>query len=156
MFHFRSNLDNIFSGKERIGFFGEVSPRVLDELKIDKKIIYFDINFEKLAGFSREDKEYKPIFRFPSALRDLAVLVPKETKALDVLNKMKLPAGNLIFDIDLFDIYEGGSLPEGKKNLAFHIVFQADDRTLKPEEIEALTGRIIKALEENKEWEVRK
>jgi len=58
--------------------------------------------------------------------------------------------------VDLFDIYEGGSLPENKKNIAFHIVFQAEDRTLSPEEIEKLQKKIIKALEENPEWEVRK
>lgn len=58
-------------------------------------------------------------------------------------------------DIDLFDMYEGEALPGGKKNLAFHLVFQAEDRTLSSKEIDNLQKKIIRSLEENLQWEVR-
>jgi phenylalanyl-tRNA synthetase beta chain len=74
----------------------------------------------------------------------------------EVLNKIETVGGKLVSDIDLFDIYEGEEIPGGKKNLAFHIIFQAEDRTLFSKEIEELQNKIIKALEENPEWEVRK
>ena len=141
---------------ERIGFLGEISPRILDEFKIKTKVVYFDIDFEKLQKLCSEETIYQPVSRYPAAVRDLAVLVSHQTRVEEVLNKIETVGGKLVSDIDLFDIYEGEEIPEGKKNLAFHIIFQAEDRTLSSKEIEELQNKIIKALEENPEWEVRK
>jgi len=141
---------------ERIGFLGEISTRILDEFKINSKIIYFDIFFEKLSKLASEEHEYRPISRYPSAVRDIAILVPREVRVEEVLNKIETAGGGLIRDIDLFDIYEGEELPAGKKNLAFHIIYQAEDRTLSSEEIDKIQSKIIKALEETPEWQVRK
>jgi len=141
---------------ERIGFLGEISPRILDEFKIKTKVIYFDIDFEKLQKLCSEETIYRPVSRYPAAVRDLAVLVSHETRVEEVLNKIETVGGKLVSDVDLFDIYEGEEIPGGKKNLAFHIIFQAEDRTLSSKEIEELQSKIIKALEENPEWEVRK
>ena len=89
-------------------------------------------------------------------MRDLAVLVPREVKVVEVLNLINTAGGPLVRDVDLFDIYEGEAIPEGKKNLAFHIIYQAPDRTLRKEEIDVLQEKIIETLEQNPEWEVRK
>ncbi|MDI6602808.1 MAG: phenylalanine--tRNA ligase subunit beta [Patescibacteria group bacterium] len=141
---------------EEIGFLGEISPRILDNLKIGTKVTVFDIDFEKLSKLASEEHEYQPISRFPSAIRDLAILVPWETRIEEVLNEIETAGGLLIRDIDLFDIYEGEELPAGKKSLAFHIIYQAQDRTLTSEEINLLQKKIISVLEKNSGWEVRK
>ncbi|PJA83881.1 MAG: phenylalanine--tRNA ligase subunit beta, partial [Candidatus Nealsonbacteria bacterium CG_4_9_14_3_um_filter_37_29] len=112
--------------------------------------------FEKLQRLSSEETIYQPISRYPAAVRDIAVLVPPEVRVEEVLNKIETAAGILVRDVDLFDIYEGEELPEGKKNLAFHIIYQAKDRTLSSKEIDEIQDKIIKALEEELEWEVRK
>ena len=78
----------------------------------------------------------------------MAVLVPREVKVSQVLNK--------IHDVDLFDIYEGEELPAGKKNLAFHISYQAEDKTLTAEDIDKIQNKIIQSLEKEKRWEVRR
>ena len=62
----------------------------------------------------------------------------------------------LIKKVELFDVYEGGGLGKNKKNLAFHIVYQAEDRTLSSKEIDQIQSKIIKALEKNQQWEVRR
>jgi len=62
----------------------------------------------------------------------------------------------LVRDVDLFDIYEGESIAQGKKNLAFHVIYQAEDRTLKSKEIDAIQNKIIKVLEKDPDWEVRR
>ncbi len=80
----------------------------------------------------------------------------RDVRVEEVLNKIEFSGGNLVRDIDLFDIYEGEEMPEGKKNLAFHIIYQAEDRTLASEEIDKIQQKIIEALEENPDWEVRK
>jgi len=141
---------------EEIGFLGEISQRILENLKITEKVVIFDIDFEKLSRLTSEEHEYQPISRYPAAVRDIAVLVPREVLVEDVLNKIEEVGGDLIRDVDLFDIYEGEELPEEKKNLAFHIIYQAEDRTLSSKEIDEIQGKIIKILEKEPEWEVRK
>jgi len=141
---------------EEIGFLGEISQRILENLKITEKVVIFDIDFEKLSKLASEEHEYQPISRYPAAVRDIAVLVPREVRVEEVLNKIEEAGGELIRDVDLFDIYEGEELPEKKKNLAFHIIYQATDRTLSSKEIDDIQEKIIKAFQEEPEWEVRK
>jgi len=137
---------------QEIGFLGEISSGIFKKTKV----VIFDIDFEKLIKLCSEEHEYQPISQYPAAIRDLAVLVPLDVKVVDVLNKINVAGGALVRDVDLFDIYEGEGIVQGKKNLAFHIIYQAEDRTLKSKEIDKIHQKIIKILEENPEWEVRK
>ncbi len=141
---------------EEIGFLGEISPKILSSLDIKERVVLFDIDFEKLSQLASEEQEYRPISRYPAAVRDIAVLVPLEVRVEEVLNKIEISGGSLIIDVDLFDIYEGEELPRGKKNLAFHLIFQSKDRTLTSKEIDQIQNKIIKTLEENPGWRVRK
>ncbi len=143
-------------GGEEIGFLGNISRKVLDRLGVKNEAVIFDIDFDKLQKLASEENEYQPLSKYPAAVRDLAVLVPSDVKVIDVLNRINAAGGQLVRDVDLFDIYEGEELPEEKKNLAFHIIYQAPDRVLSSEEIDQLQGKIIEALEEEPEWEVRK
>jgi len=142
--------------QEKIGFLGEVSERILRHFDIKLLIYAFEIDFEKLIEFIKEEKEYQEIPKFPSAVRDIALLVPMYEKTENVQRKIFAAGGDLLADVDLFDIYFGEGLPEGKKNLAFHLIFQSKKRTLSSEEVNELLYKIIEVLEENPEWEVRK
>lgn len=142
--------------QEEIGFLGEISPKILEKLKIVGKVVAFDLDFEKLSRLSSEEHEFRPISSFPSAVQDIAVLVPGDVLVEEILNKIQTAGGNLVRDVDLFDIYEGEELPEGRKNLAFHIIYQAEDRTLSSDEINKIHKKIVSSLEENPEWQVRK
>jgi len=142
--------------QEEVGFLGEISPKILENLKIKSRVVIFDIDFEKLARLASEEHEFRPISKFPAAVRDIAVLVPVQVRVEEVLNKIEAAGSQFLIDVDLFDIYEGEEIPEGKKNLAFHIVYQAEDRTLSSKEIDETHQKIIKALEENLERQVRK
>lgn len=139
-----------------IGFLGEISPKIIEDLKLESKVVIFDIDFEKLEKVASEEHEFRPISSYPAAIRDIAILVPRDVKVDDVLNKIDEVSTEIVRDVDLFDIYEGEELPEGKKNLAFHIIYQAEDRTLKSEEIDKIHQKIIEALEKNPDWEVRR
>ena len=141
---------------QEIGFLGEISKNLLEKLKIKNKLVGFELDFEKLKEIASQESAYSPVSVYPAAIRDLAVLVPKETKVIEVLNIINTSGGRLIKDIDIFDIYEGEEIPDNKKNFAFHLIYQAEDRTLKPEEINKIHKKIIETLEKNSEWQVRK
>ncbi len=142
--------------QEEIGFLGEISLRVLSKLGIKERVTVFDIDFGKLAKLANEEREYLPPSPYPAVIRDIAVLVPKTTRIKEVVDKIYQAGYPIVRDVDLFDIYEGEELPEGKKNLAFHIIFQVLDRALTPEEIEKAQNKIIKLLEKKPTWQVRK
>ncbi len=146
----------IFSGDDVIGVIGEIPPRVRKEMDIKKRTVFFEIDFAKIILLAKSVKTYDPISRFPFMTRDLAVLVPRKTTYKEVLREVKNAGGVLLRKTELFDVYEGESIPEGKKNFAFRLFFQAKNKTLSSEEANKLQEKIIKALDDKSEWKVRK
>jgi len=139
---------------KEVGFVGYISRNILRLLDIDGQVAMFDIDFEKLQKLTIEEHEYQPICPYPSAIRDLSILVPEEVRVVEVLNVINRVGGKLVNDVDLFDIYENGN--DQKKSLAFHIIYQAQDRTLSSAEIDQLQNKIVESLEKNLNWKVRK
>jgi len=133
-------------GQQEIGFLGEMK----------KESAVLDFDFDMLQKLASEEHEYRLLSRYPAAVRDLALLVPPLTKVEEVLNVIETAGGTTVRDVDLFDIYEGEELPQGKKNLAFRIIYQSDKKTLTSDEVEKIHQKIIKALEKNITWQVRK
>ncbi|MBU3964485.1 phenylalanine--tRNA ligase subunit beta [Patescibacteria group bacterium] len=152
----KHKMAEIKVGSKEIGFMGELNfPSLVESNKI-QEVFAFDIDFEALLKECDEESEYRPISKFPSAVRDISLLLPGDARVSQVLDIINTSENKCIKDVDLFDFYEGSELAEGKKSLAFHIIFQAKDRTLRGEEIETMMAKIIQALEDNLDWEVRK
>ncbi|MFH1714474.1 MAG: phenylalanine--tRNA ligase subunit beta [Candidatus Nealsonbacteria bacterium] len=143
-------------GLQEIGFLGELSPKIINSFGLKGSLVLFDIDFDKLSKFVSEEKEYRPLSKFPSSIRDISVLVPRKTKVVDVLNRINRVGGILVEDVDLFDMYEGEELSQDKKSLAFHIIYQAKNRTLTSGEVDIIQNKIIKDLEKSPGWQVRK
>lgn len=143
-------LDN-----QEIGFLGEINPEILSKFGIKGQVAAFNIDFELLIKLVSEELIYQPPSKYPAAVRDIAVLVNPEDRVTHVLNVINSAGGELVSDVDLFDMYEGEGIPEGKKNLAFHIVYQSNSRTATDAEVNVIHNSIVKALE-RKGWEVRK
>ncbi|MDO8264987.1 MAG: phenylalanine--tRNA ligase subunit beta [Candidatus Parcubacteria bacterium] len=141
---------------DQIGFLGEISQQILKKLKIDGKVVAFDLNFEKLVKLSSEQREYSPIPKYPPALRDLAVLVPKTVTVKEVADKIRNSGKPLAGNVELFDFYEGKELPQGMKNLAFRVIYQSEEKTLNAGEIDQAHRKIIDSLEKESGWQVRK
>ncbi len=141
---------------QKIGFLGEVSQKILNVFKIKEKVVLFDLDFEKICHFASEEFEYRPISKFPPAVRDIAILVPIKTKVIQVLNKIYATGEKTVREIEIFDVYRGKEIGSDKKNLAFHIIYQAENRTLTGKEIDGIQKKIIKNLEKETKWQVRK
>ena len=143
-------------GDKKIGVMGEVHPRVRAEYGLSGRAALFEIDAEVLGTCIEEETEFRPIVRFPSIMRDIALLVPLDTRMVEVEDVIENTGGALLVDTDLIDMYAGPELPDNKKNFAFRLVFQSPERTLTDEEVNIIIEHIIKTLEEtNPEWEVR-
>lgn len=156
LFHpFRSA--EIKTDRAILGMIGEIHPRAREAFGIKSPAAIAELSFVKLYEAASSELQYKEVSKYPSITRDIALLVPLDTRVADVEDVIENTGGTLLADTDLIDIYEGTELPDGKKNFAFRLVFQAPDRTLTDGEVNAIVDRIIKTLEaENLEWEVRK
>lgn len=152
----KKKVAEIKVSKKKIGFIGEISLKILDYFNLPRWIFVFDIDFEKLIQECSEEYEYREISKFPAAVRDLAVLVPVDVKTAEVLNIVSSVGGKNIRDVELFDFYQGPELPDGMKNLGFHIIYQSQEKTLSGGEIDKIHKKIIDSLEENLDWQVRK
>jgi len=138
---------------EEIGFLGEISPLLREKYGIKDPVFAFEIDFEKLEKKATEEIEYEEISPFPAAIRDISVIVPKEVRVDEILTKIQF-LSPLIRDVDLFDIFD--EIEDNKKSLSFHIYFQSKNKTLSDKELDFLQEKIIKTLEKNKGWKVRK
>ncbi|MBZ1356592.1 MAG: phenylalanine--tRNA ligase subunit beta [Candidatus Nealsonbacteria bacterium] len=152
--HLMKKSSVIINGNE-LGFLGEVSPAFLKDLKINSSVTVFSLDFDKIKMLATEDKYYKQITKFPEVTRDLSILVPQKTEYQEVINLINSLKLDFLRDVRLFDIYEGKEIPSGKKNMALRLTFQAN-RTLTAEEINSFQDRIIKNIESNNNWEIRK
>lgn len=112
----------------------------------------FELNFEKLVKLANENAEYAPVSKYPAIMRDIALFVPLKTKVDEVADVIENAAGELLADSDLFDIYEN----KERKSMAFHLIFQSQEKTLTDEEVNSVMNKIFGALEANPDWEVRK
>jgi len=142
-------------GNKEIGFLGEIKPSVLNNLGIKEQVVAFNINFKLLIDAVDEEVIYTHPSKYPSIVRDIAVLVDLGDKVADVVNIINIVGGKLVKDVDLFDMYAGDQLPDNRKNLAFHVVYQAENRTLTDKEVDKIHNKITREIN-NKNWEVRK
>ncbi len=141
-------------GEKTIGWFGEIHPKIEEDLKVSKALLGFEINFQDLVSLASEDQEYSPISSYPAAKRDLSVIVPRNIKVGEVIAEINEAGGLLVRDVDLAGEYQGTSVPERKKSLTLRIYLQSTDHSLTNREINDLQKKIILGLK-NKNWLVR-
>lgn len=131
-----------------VGHAGELHPQVLEALGLPARTCAMEID---LSALPLTEKLPAPVLSsFPALHQDVALVVDEETPAEAVRRTLEASAGELIEDVTLFDVYRSESLGEGKKSLAFGLVFRAPDRTLT--EDEASEGRLAAAEAAKKEF----
>lgn len=158
-FHFKISLEpflhsgqstDIYVNREKIGFIGVLSPKILAKFDFKTKpyICIAEINLEKLfKAFSFQPSVfYKPFSNYPPIKRDTAILVSADFEAQKIFELIKSFGSDLIEDIYIFDIYKGKGIPEGKQSIAFRVTYRAFDRTLTSEEVEYTHARLVKKI----------
>lgn len=155
MFHPYRRAQIIADGKA-IGTIGEIHPAVMDNIKSKARIVCAELMADVLEKLADSEQQYRPVGKYPAIRRDIAVIVPFNTKTESITNIIETIGGTLLIDTDLFDYFQDEEMRnEETKSLAFHLIFESPERTLTDEEVEVLMNAIVSTLEE-KDWEVRK
>ena len=140
---------NIQIGNDIIATFGEVHPEVLENYEVSKRTYIAEINITKIVKYSRFNKKYVEVPKFPAIERDIAIIVDEEVE-VGVLEKIiTKKAKKLLKSVKLFDIYRDKKIGENKKSVAFSLLFRDNKRTLNDEEINKIMDDIISELEKN-------
>jgi phenylalanyl-tRNA synthetase beta chain len=122
---------------EAVGYAGELHPKLLAASDMPARSVALELNADALFEAAPDVIVARHISTFPVATQDVALVVPAEVPADEVLAALREGAGELLEDVALFDVYAGKGIGEGKKSLAFGLRFRADDRTLTADEASA-------------------
>ena len=130
------------------GVIGELHPETAARFGIEERVCCLEISFDLLARFADMDRAYKALPKFPAALRDIALIVDDETPVGQLLGIIRQRGGRVLEEAELFDVYRGKQVPEGKKSLAFGLAFRDPERTLTDEDVAKAMKKILRGLEE--------
>ena len=137
----------IYVGDQCLGTLGQIHPHVAANYGVDCELYAAELDFASMLRVMGPEPVYQPLPRFPAVSRDIAVVCDKNIPVGDLEDCIRRGAKGLLKAVELFDIYTGIGVPEGKKSVAFRLTLRADDRSLTAEEADADVKSILAALE---------
>ena len=136
------------NGSVELGIMGEVHPDVAEAYGIDGRCCACELFFDVIARMAQTKVKYKPLPKYPSTSRDIALLVDEAVQVGDIESVIRQSGGGILEDVTLFDIYRGRQIEEGKKSVAFTLVYRAEDKTLTDEDVAAVHEKMLQVLKD--------
>jgi phenylalanyl-tRNA synthetase beta chain len=137
---------------DRLGNFGQLHPLLRQERGLPDAVYAFELDLDVMLDALDRDERLTPRFQaystYPAADRDIAFFAPVKVSVAEIERATQKAAGTLLESVQVFDEYQGESVPEGKRSLAFRLVYRASDRTLVDEEVESVHQKVREALVE--------
>jgi phenylalanyl-tRNA synthetase beta chain len=135
--------------KAQIAWFGELHPRLLEAFDIAGPVVAVELDLDAVPEPRRKPSRSKPVLELSDLMpvsRDFAFVLDRDVPAANVLRAARNADKALIAGVDVFDLFEGASVGEGKKSLAIAVTLQPRDRTLTDEDIERVSTAIVAAV----------
>ena len=132
---------------ESLGVFGEVHPKVLENYGLKKKAYVAELDFDKIVENTIGNYTYKELPKYPTMKRDFAFVMDRDIDSVELEKISKKYGKELLESFKVFDIYQGENIEEGKKSVAFSLVFRAADRTLEDAEVTEICEKIVAEIE---------
>lgn len=146
-----------------VGVFGPLHPDVVDAFDLGTPVQVIELMLDVILQVGTKAPRYRPIPRLPAIVRDICLEVPEQLAAEQIMGAISAAAGEKCESVELFDLFRGGSLPDGLRALAFRVVYRdpraalAPDqaRTLTDEEVDACQAKVVKEVVERLKLKVR-
>ena len=137
-------------GKHQLVDLGVVNTKITRECSIKQEVLYADFNWDKILSLKGKKKvSVSELPKFPSVKRDLALLLDKNVTFKEIYNLSFQSERKLLKEVDLFDVYQGENLPEGKKSYAVSFVLQDEHKTLADKQIDKIMQKLQHTFEKN-------
>lgn len=143
-----------FGGKT-LGILGQLHPKVQENYGIDMPVYAAELDLSAILDMKLPEVAYRPLSRYPSVYRDLAIVCDSETPVAAVEKTIRSAGGVLLREVSLFDIYTGSPIPEGKKSAAFSLEFRSEEQSLTDVDVAPLMDKILKLLEKELGAQIR-
>jgi phenylalanyl-tRNA synthetase beta chain len=135
----------VTAGDRDVGAVGEIDPAVAEAWGITGRVAWLELDLDVVDALVRRERRYRTVSRYPSNDIDLAFVVDDQVPAAAVEATVAGAAGDLLASLRLFDVFRGGSLPDGTRSLAYALRLQATDRTLTDAEVAQVRQAVIDA-----------
>ena len=141
----------VFSlGKKKLLEFGVVNRQILKEFGIKQEVLFADFDWSSMLSISgKNTMKVSNLTKFPLVKRDLALLLDEKVTFKEIYDLAFQSERNLLKDVDLFDVYQGEKLPEGKKSYAVSFVLQDKNKTLEDRQIDKIMQKLQQSFEKN-------
>ena len=134
-------------GRTVAGTLGEIHPDVSENYGVDEACFVATLDLDVLYESANTDRKYKPLPKFPAVTRDIALLVEDAVLVQEIEETIRKTGGNLVEKVELFDIYKGKQIPDGKKSIAYAIAYRDENKTLTDKDVNKVHDKILRALE---------
>ena len=137
----------IYCGNDTLVEFGTVKKSILKHFDIKQEVFFADFNWNLILKLINTKIKFTDIPKYPEVRRDLALLVDQSVAFETIYTIARQTEKSLLKDINLFDVYEGKNLPEGKKSYAVSFTLQDTTKTLTDEQIDKIMNKLQKNIE---------
>ncbi len=143
-------------GKTAVAVLGKVNSRLLKQFDIGQDVYFADLNWDSILEMSDSGEiKYRAVPKFPEVRRDLAMILNRDVVFEDIRKLAFEKERKLLRSVNLFDVYEGSNIPEGKKSYAVSFVLQDPQKTLNDKQIDKVMQKLQKSFEEKLQAEIR-
>jgi phenylalanyl-tRNA synthetase beta chain len=125
-----------------IGSVGEVHEKVLSAYDIKQPVFIFELLLAPVFNLLPDRKSVSGISKFPSVSRDVTLIVNKNVEAQPILDQVRRMQPDLVEQVHLFDLFEGGGIPEGKKSVSYRITYRSTEKTLEDETVNRINTEL--------------
>lgn len=134
----------IMYNKQELGFIGALHPSIQKQLDIAKGVLVFELELRNIS--QQITAKYRQISKFPSVRRDLSITVDESTPVAEIMKLISETTPDVLYNLELFDVFRGEAIDLGKKSLALGLTFQRTSSTLTDDEVESAVGSILENL----------
>ena len=152
---FSEGISFSFNNKKLVDF-GVIKKKILKGFDINQEVLFADFNWDLVVATSRElENKYREISKFQAVRRDFALLLDHSASFEQIYDIAFRTEKDILKDVNLFDVYEGSNLPEGKKSYAVSFILQDEKKTLTDKQIDKIMGKLQQNLEKQLGAELR-
>ena len=138
----------VFLGGEKVGVLGQIHPAVAANYGVDTELYCAELRFDAILAHRAPIAVYRPLPRYPSVSRDIAVVCDESVSAGELTDCILASGGEYLKDCRVFDVYRGSGVAAGRKSVAFSLTLRADDQTLTDEHADQTVRAVLAALGE--------
>lgn len=144
----------VYIQNDLFGIFGDLNPTYANKMDVSD-VVYGEFRLDVLFNLKTSKIKYTPLDKYPSVSRDIAIIVERSLPVSNILKTITKAAGNLVKNLEIFDIYTGEHVKEDEKSVALNIIYQSKEKTLTDEEINKAHSSILEKLEKELKAKLR-